>query len=101
MQILIEVSCKAAGANKCECATRDEHHNNQGDETARKELILSYLPLVDLLAKRIARNTGIPLAQLIELEPTPPTPYRGKGGPRRPVSQGRPRTTRTRRAPDA
>lgn len=27
-------------------------------ETARKELILFYLPLVDLLAKRIARSTG-------------------------------------------
>lgn len=30
----------------------------QRDETAQKELILFYLPLVDLLAKRIARNTG-------------------------------------------
>ncbi len=30
----------------------------QGDEAARKELILSYLPLVDVLAKRIARITG-------------------------------------------
>jgi transcriptional regulator with XRE-family HTH domain len=35
------------------------------------------------LAKRIAQQTGIPLARLIEVEPTPPTPYRGKGGPRR------------------
>jgi RNA polymerase sigma factor (sigma-70 family) len=30
----------------------------RGDETARKELILLYLPLVDLLARRIARSTG-------------------------------------------
>lgn len=30
----------------------------QQDEAARKELILAYLPLVDVLAKRIARNTG-------------------------------------------
>lgn len=30
----------------------------QGDEEARKELILSYLPLVEVLAKRIARSTG-------------------------------------------
>lgn len=30
----------------------------QGDEAARKELILFYLPLADLLAKRIARITG-------------------------------------------
>jgi transcriptional regulator with XRE-family HTH domain len=43
------------------------------------------------LAKRIAQQTGIPLARLIEVEPTPPTPYRGKGGPRRPASQTRPR----------
>jgi transcriptional regulator with XRE-family HTH domain len=35
------------------------------------------------LAKHIATHTGIPLARLIEVEPTPPTPYRGKGGPRR------------------
>jgi RNA polymerase sigma factor (sigma-70 family) len=28
------------------------------DETARKELILRYLPLVDILAKRIAQSTG-------------------------------------------
>ena len=43
------------------------------------------------LAKRIARNTGIPLARLIEVEPTPPTPYRGKGGPRRRSPLARPR----------
>jgi transcriptional regulator with XRE-family HTH domain len=43
------------------------------------------------LAKRIAQQTGIPLARLIEVEPTPPTPYRGKGGPRRIASQARPR----------
>jgi transcriptional regulator with XRE-family HTH domain len=43
------------------------------------------------LAKRIAQQTGIPLARLIEVEPTPPTPYRGKGGPRRQASQTRPR----------
>lgn len=30
----------------------------QQDETAQKELTLLYLPLVDLLAKRIARSTG-------------------------------------------
>jgi transcriptional regulator with XRE-family HTH domain len=46
------------------------------------------------LAKRIAQQTGIPLARLIEVEPTPPTPYRGKGGPRRP-----PVHARTRKAP--
>jgi RNA polymerase sigma factor (sigma-70 family) len=33
-------------------------HENPGEETAGKDLILSYLPLVDLLAKRIARSTG-------------------------------------------
>lgn len=32
--------------------------NAQRDEAARKELILFYLPLVDILAKRIARSTG-------------------------------------------
>jgi transcriptional regulator with XRE-family HTH domain len=47
------------------------------------------------LAKRIAQQTGIPLARLIEVEPTPPTPYRGKGGPRRPAAQVRPRKHRT------
>lgn len=31
---------------------------NQGDEEARKALILSYLPLVDVQAKRLARLTG-------------------------------------------
>ncbi|HKP12057.1 MAG TPA: sigma-70 family RNA polymerase sigma factor [Blastocatellia bacterium] len=31
---------------------------SQGDQAARKELILHYLPLVDLLAKRIARIAG-------------------------------------------
>ncbi|MGA9773600.1 MAG: sigma-70 family RNA polymerase sigma factor [Blastocatellia bacterium] len=30
----------------------------QGDETARKELILAYLPLVDVWAKRISRAAG-------------------------------------------
>jgi RNA polymerase sigma factor (sigma-70 family) len=30
----------------------------RGDEAARKELLLSYLPLVEVLAKRIARSTG-------------------------------------------
>jgi RNA polymerase sporulation-specific sigma factor len=30
---------------------------SRGDETARKELILSYMPLVNLLAKRIALDT--------------------------------------------
>ena len=35
------------------------------------------------LAKHIAEHAGIPLARLIEVEPTPPTPYRGMGGPRR------------------
>jgi RNA polymerase sigma factor (sigma-70 family) len=32
--------------------------NGQRDETAQRELILFYLPLVDVLAKRIARSTG-------------------------------------------
>jgi transcriptional regulator with XRE-family HTH domain len=44
------------------------------------------------LAKRIARETGIPLARLIEVEPTPPTPVRGKGGPRRRSPLARPRS---------
>lgn len=35
------------------------------------------------LAKQIAERTGIPLAQLVEVEPTPPTPNRGMGGGRR------------------
>jgi hypothetical protein len=35
------------------------------------------------LAKHIAQHAGLPLARLIEVEPTPPTPYRGMGGPRR------------------
>jgi len=39
------------------------------------------------LAKHIAQHAGIPLARLIEVEPTPPTPYRGLGGPRRQPSQ--------------
>jgi RNA polymerase sigma factor (sigma-70 family) len=30
----------------------------RGDEAARKELLLSYLPLVEILAKRIARSAG-------------------------------------------
>jgi RNA polymerase sigma factor for flagellar operon FliA len=42
--------------------TEDEldlwRRHRQRDEAARKELILSYLPLVDLLAKRIARIAG-------------------------------------------
>jgi RNA polymerase sigma factor (sigma-70 family) len=33
-------------------------HYRQQDEEAHKELILLYLPLVDVLAKRIARTTG-------------------------------------------
>jgi transcriptional regulator with XRE-family HTH domain len=44
------------------------------------------------LAKRIAKETGIPLARLIEVEPTPPTPYRGKGGPQRRSPRARPRS---------
>jgi transcriptional regulator with XRE-family HTH domain len=47
------------------------------------------------LAKRIAQETGIPLARLVEVEPTPPTPVRGKGGPRRRSPLARPRTRRT------
>ena len=47
------------------------------------------------LAKRIAQETGIPLARLVEVEPTPPTPVRGKGGPRRRSPLARPRTHRT------
>jgi hypothetical protein len=43
------------------------------------------------LAKRIARNTGIPLAELVEVAPTPPTPVSGKGGPRRRSPLARPR----------
>jgi transcriptional regulator with XRE-family HTH domain len=43
------------------------------------------------LAKRIAQQTGIPLVRLIEVEPTPPTPVRGKGGPRRRSPLARPR----------
>lgn len=42
--------------------TQDElklwERHGQRDEAARKELILFYLPLVDILAKRIARSTG-------------------------------------------
>jgi transcriptional regulator with XRE-family HTH domain len=49
-------------------------------------------PLGLNLAKRIARNTGIPLTELIELEPTPPTPNRGLGGPRRRSPLARPRS---------
>ena len=30
----------------------------RGDEAARKELLLSYLPLVEVLAKRVARSAG-------------------------------------------
>jgi transcriptional regulator with XRE-family HTH domain len=43
------------------------------------------------LAKRLAQQTGIPLARLVEIEPTPPTPARGKGGPRRRSPLARPR----------
>jgi hypothetical protein len=35
------------------------------------------------LARQMAQHTGIPLSRLVELEPTPPTPNRGKGGGRR------------------
>jgi hypothetical protein len=35
------------------------------------------------LSKDIALRTGIPLARLVEVDPTPPTPNRGKGGGRR------------------
>jgi hypothetical protein len=35
------------------------------------------------LAKHIASHTGIPLSRLVEVEPTPATPNRGKGGRRR------------------
>jgi transcriptional regulator with XRE-family HTH domain len=35
------------------------------------------------LARKIADNTHIPLSRLIEVTPTPPTPYQGKGGPKR------------------
>ena len=35
------------------------------------------------LSRTIAQRTGIPLARLVDLEPTPPTPSRGRGGPRR------------------
>jgi RNA polymerase sigma factor (sigma-70 family) len=42
--------------------TEDElnlwERHGRGDETARQELILLYLPLVDLLARRIALRTG-------------------------------------------
>jgi hypothetical protein len=44
------------------------------------------------LAKRMAQQTGIPLTRLVELEPTPPTPVRGKGGPRRRSPLARPRS---------
>jgi transcriptional regulator with XRE-family HTH domain len=50
------------------------------------------------LAKRLAQNTGIPLAELIAIEPTPPTPYRGRGGPRR-QAPPRMRARRKRRQP--
>jgi transcriptional regulator with XRE-family HTH domain len=43
------------------------------------------------LAKRIAQQTGIPLARLVEVEPTPPTPVRGLGGPRHRSPLARPR----------
>jgi transcriptional regulator with XRE-family HTH domain len=52
------------------------------------------------LAKRIAEQTGIPLARLVEVAPTPPTPVRGLGGPRRrsplarPRAKGHPQTSR-------
>ncbi len=45
------------------------------------------------LAKQMAQHTGIPLSRLVELEPTPPTPNRGKGGRRRapiPPEEGKP-----------
>ena len=35
------------------------------------------------LAKHIASHTDIPLSRLVEVERTPPTPNRGKGGGRR------------------
>jgi transcriptional regulator with XRE-family HTH domain len=35
------------------------------------------------LAKKLATNLNIPLADLTTLEPTPPTPPRGRGGARR------------------
>jgi RNA polymerase sigma factor (sigma-70 family) len=42
--------------------TEDElklwERSSQGDETARKQLVLIYLPLVDVLAKRIAISAG-------------------------------------------
>jgi transcriptional regulator with XRE-family HTH domain len=50
------------------------------------------------LAKRLAQRTGIPLAELIAVEPTPPTPYRGRGGPRR-QGPARTRARRKRRQP--
>jgi transcriptional regulator with XRE-family HTH domain len=52
------------------------------------------------LAKRIAQNTGIPLAELIAVEPTPRTPYRGRGGPRRHATP-RPRARRQRPSGEA
>jgi hypothetical protein len=35
------------------------------------------------LARQIAERTGIPLEKLVTLDPTPPTPSRGRGGPRK------------------
>jgi transcriptional regulator with XRE-family HTH domain len=52
------------------------------------------------LAKRLAQHTGIPLAELIAVEPTPRTPYRGRGGPRR-QAPTRPRARRHRPSGEA
>jgi RNA polymerase sigma factor (sigma-70 family) len=50
------------GVNESATMTADElnlwQHSRQGDESARQELVLRYLPLVDVLAKRLARISG-------------------------------------------
>ena len=40
------------------------------------------------LAKKLSAHLNIPLADLTTLEPTPPTPPRGRGGPRRYGARG-------------
>jgi len=34
------------------------------------------------MMRKLSQHLGIPITRLIDLEPTPQTPYQGKGGPR-------------------
>jgi transcriptional regulator with XRE-family HTH domain len=35
------------------------------------------------LMRKLSQTLGIPITRLIDLQETPPTPYQGKGGPRK------------------